>query len=491
MKKSFKTYHILLLGTLLSAAVSACTQAPIPEDGGEHTCVLRLEGDVVPFDGGTKATGTFSPSESNRLYVRMEGASGAVLGVAQYNQTTGNWNFTYNGTLGGATQGKAHAVLIEKNIWSESTHHLTLRYNTPIYEDAAASFSVTGDGLVLSATLAPKAGRISFAHHLEAGRSRYYEKISGISYYAAFNLSDFSFTEEDLSLYPESFWLQGGDEGYIYGFFTDEEDPTVMLIQDEHYYCRHLPATIFQPGQSGYVENPDTDMTGWRRYSRIQSVWVDGRIFEMRFVPGGSFRMGNDQDDTAAPAHDVSLMHYYIGMYEVTNAQWRQVMEGVSYGDSYPVANQPYDQIQSFIATLNEKTGYRFRLPTEAEWEFAARGSIFSKGYSYSGGNVLNDVAVTSGQRAFASKIPNELGLYDMSGNVAELCLDWYGPYSSDAQFRPGGPASGDYRVVRGGACFDPDAYYTVWHRATTEEYSLAGGSVGFRLVMEVPVIDK
>lgn len=501
MREFFKIYSILLASALLVFVASACTQETLPEQEGEHTCILRLDGGVIPFDGSTKASGTFSPSEENRLYVRMEGATGSVLGVAKYSASTNAWSFTYNGTLGGATQGKAHAVLIEKNIENESIHHLTLRYNTPIYEDATASFSVTGDGLTLSATLAPKNGRISFTHDLAEGSTRYYERIIGISYYSTFDLSDFSFSTADLASYPNSFWLEAGEKGYIYGLFTDVADPQIMFIQDGYYYCRHMPVTAFQPGQSGYVSNPTVDMTGWRRYACNINIWFSnvGRYIYMRFVPGGTFRMGNDKDETAMPAHDVTLTHYYMSQHEMTQTLWYAVMGEPSEwsGNHFAVKDRTYDQIQTFISELNahsEVNGkYRFRLPTEAEWEFAARGGIFSQGYTYSGGNNLNDVAIwsTYGQTNVGQKLANELDLFDMSGNVAELCSDWYGKYSENAQIRPTGPVSGDYRVIRGGASLDPEEYFSVWHRSSTEEYPMPNSAVGFRLVMEVPVIEK
>ncbi len=121
----------------------------------------------------------------------------------------------------------------------------------------------------------------------------------------------------------------------------------------------------------------------------------------------------------------------------------------------YPVEYVNYEMCQNFIAKLNEMTGKNFRLPTEAEWEFAARGGNESQGYIYAGGNIIGDVAwyednSDNETHVVATKAPNELGIYDMSGNVWEWCSDWYGDYSAEAQTNPTGPASGDEKVMRG-----------------------------------------
>jgi formylglycine-generating enzyme required for sulfatase activity len=125
-------------------------------------------------------------------------------------------------------------------------------------------------------------------------------------------------------------------------------------------------------------------------------------------------------------------------------------------GDSLPVEMVSWADVQDFITKLNAQTGLTYRLPTEAEWEYAARGGAQSKGYLYSGGNTIGNVAwyydnSDSKTHKVGTKAPNELGIYDMSGNVWEWCSDWYGTYSSSAQTNPTGPSSGEYRVGRGG----------------------------------------
>lgn len=199
--------------------------------------------------------------------------------------------------------------------------------------------------------------------------------------------------------------------------------------------------------------------------SKPKVYTVNGVSFKMVPVEGGTFTMGataeqgSDTQDQEFPTHQVTLSDFSIGETEVTQELWRAVMGHTSCqfsGNQLPVDLLRWHDCQTFIAKLNQLTGANFRLPTEAEWEFAARGGNKSLGYKYAGGNSIGDVAwyynnSSSETHAVAQKQPNELGLYDMSGNVWEWCQDWFGWYSSAAQTNPTGPASGSYRVVRGG----------------------------------------
>ena len=202
-------------------------------------------------------------------------------------------------------------------------------------------------------------------------------------------------------------------------------------------------------------------------------ITVNGVTFTMVRVEGGTFMMGataeqTDTWDDEKPAHRVTLSDYYIGQTEVTQALWKAVMgySPTSDGDqwtseyglgaNYPAYYISYDDVLSFISKLNSLTGRTFRMPTEAEWEYAARGGNKSKGYLYSGGNTLDNVGWYEDNsdettHPVAQKSANELGLYDMSGNVWEWCSDWYDDYSSSSQTNPTGPSTGSIRVLRGG----------------------------------------
>ena len=200
--------------------------------------------------------------------------------------------------------------------------------------------------------------------------------------------------------------------------------------------------------------------------AKQKSFNVNGVSFDMISVEGGTFTMGASNQDSDAsyeerPAHEAILSTFYIGKYEVTQELWQAVMGNnpspdSCKGEKVPVVDVSWDDCDDFIKELNKLTGKKFRLPTEAEWEFAARGGKNGKGYKYAGNDNIEAVAWYCGNSGghphpVGQKQHNELSLYDMSGNVWEWCQDWYGSYSSNSQTNPTGASSGSYRVNRGG----------------------------------------
>ncbi len=230
--------------------------------------------------------------------------------------------------------------------------------------------------------------------------------------------------------------------------------------------------------------------------SDYETITVKGVSFKMIKVEGGSFMMGsNDGDADEKPVHQVTLSTFYIGETEVTQELWLAVMgknRSKFKGTKRPVEKVSWDDCQEFVQKLNVLTGKTFRLPTEAEWEYAARGGNRSKGYTYSGSDVIDNVAWyedNSGDQTHevATKQPNELGIYDMSGNVVEWVQDraglWKGPkkYEPIPQTNPQGPSSGSDRVYRGGGWDGSAGYCRVSDRGSVTP-SIRVSNLGLRL---------
>ena len=227
---------------------------------------------------------------------------------------------------------------------------------------------------------------------------------------------------------------------------------------------------VQQPTLEELTEEPVVEETkgiaSIKNTKRGQEFTLKGVSFKMVTVEGGLFDMGTDEhfedDSDEKPMHKVQLESFSIGETEVTQKLWTAVMgdnPSSDKSDNLPVNMVSWEDCQTFIAKLNELTGMKFRLPTEAEWEYAARGGKNSKGYIYSGSNHVEDVAwyeANSKKKTYKvkSKLSNELGLYDMGGNVWEWCQDWYDSnyYAKSSDKNPGGPLSGTYKVARGGS---------------------------------------
>ena len=242
-----------------------------------------------------------------------------------------------------------------------------------------------------------------------------------------------------------------------------------------------------------------TDGSGKTATCTVTVTPLDPGETEMIFVEGGIFNMGNENDKDARPVHKVTLSSFKIAKYQVNQVQWRSVI-GINSnpantkGDELPIENIMFKEVQDFINKLNTRTGKKYRLPTEAEWEYAARGGNQSKGYTYSGSNNLDEVGwylsnsgnVTHG--IGSAQKGNELGIYDMSGNVSEYCSDKYALYTTKNQTNPQETVGNGHQVIRGGHYYSIASICTVTSR-TYFDPSLGSGRaiyIGFRLVLDV-----
>ena len=244
---------------------------------------------------------------------------------------------------------------------------------------------------------------------------------------------------------------------------------------------------------SGFSSTPSLSSGG----NTISIPVKNGITIDMVKVEAGTFMMGATSEMQnplvgEKPVHQVTLTNdYYIGKYEVTQALWKAVTgknPSQFKGDDLPVEQVSWKDCQKFISKLNSMTGRKFRLPTEAEWEYAARGGKKSRGYQYSGSSTVSDVAWYDGNSGnkthpVGTKQANELGIYDMTGNVWEWCQDWYGSYVSSSQTNPLGANSGSYHVYRGGGwSYDAKFCRSSYRSSFTPGYR--GSILGLRLVL-------
>ncbi|MEJ7560075.1 MAG: SUMF1/EgtB/PvdO family nonheme iron enzyme [Pedobacter sp.] len=228
------------------------------------------------------------------------------------------------------------------------------------------------------------------------------------------------------------------------------------------------------------------------QYLSFMTISQDEHIYELNMVTvqGGRFAMGGNNNNDEKPIHNVTLSSFKIAKYEITQGQWQKIMgtHQFSHKDclNCPVESVGWDEVQTFIKRLNTLSCKNYRLPTEAEWEYAARGGTHSKKLEYAGSDDINEVAWTydnsaSNTHIVGQKKPNELGLYDMSGNVWEWCNDWYDEnyYIKSPTNDPKGPKRGPHHIIRGGSWSRKPAISRVAYR---NRERIGNRYIGFRL---------
>lgn len=282
-------------------------------------------------------------------------------------------------------------------------------------------------------------------------------------------------------------WMDGKLIGNSPDIFLDIAIGNYIVEIRKHGYATQKQKIAIAGGETVTIEGT------LQAYKPMETFDVKGVHFNMILVEGGTFMMGEKNSDDY-PMHQVTLTEdYYIGETEVTQELWKAVMgknPSRDKGDQQPVHWITWEDCQKFVQKLSKLTGRHFRLPTEAEWEYAARGGNKTKGYVYSGSNISNVVAWNGTPSNIVKSLsPNELGIYDMSGNVDEWCQDYYGPYERKAQINPTGPSKPiepiekQYHVYRGGSWYNSD------FRVSSRDYgkiTARTNDIGLRIVLSM-----
>lgn len=483
MKCSVKSFFMAIVVIAL-AAISCNKESADMADSkfDKHTCEMKLVGSLTEFDYIKTKSGSDASEwkDGSIIYLRMDSPLGITTGEAVYNSSTDVWTISYYGSLyeGGAQS--CSALYLEDKVSYESSV-FTMNEGTVIYEDIEGSYIFEEGDLVVTANLKPKTGRIRFSG--EPGKVL---KIYGVTYYSKYNIdSDIFYTEN------KTFKLTVGEDGYtpyFYGFFTDSESPNIKVwIDAKEAYTRYFSDGIFNPGQSGKLTLPTADKhNGWAIGLYFN---VMGAQFKMVAVEGSTFVMGDPEStDAAYTAHNVTLTGYCIGETEITKNIYCNLheMSITNSGKNKPLW-LTFNDFITFITDLNTYCGADFTLLTEAQWEFAAKGGIHSKGYTYSGSNSIEDVAwyhdgTFIDEQDVKLKLPNELGLYDMTGNILEWTLDYYTGYSSASVTDPYVTSNnGERHCVRGGSVGRASSSCTNIFR---DNYYSETGGIGSRFAL-------